>query len=295
MKLGVLIVTYNRLEYLKKLIEIYIGDSNINYLVIVDNNSNDGTSEYLRSLNPLTAHYKYFHLPRNIGGSGGFYYGLNYMKDLDIDWIYLSDDDAYPQGSMFSNFKNRAQFINSSNISAVCTSVVNNGKYDLNHRRYIKKGLLSIKEIPTSIQDYKKKEFEIDIYSFVGIFLNKKKLSADNLPEKEYFIWYDDSEHAHQMRKYGKIICWPELVVNHDVVNSKVEINWKLFYGIRNRLHAYKKHFGFRYFLFLILKFTFRVIKKNNRTITKLYFSSFYGALMNKLGIHDIYKPGWKP
>ena len=49
MKLGVLTVTFNRLQDLKKLLNIYDGDTAIDQLVIVNNNSNDGTKEFLDS------------------------------------------------------------------------------------------------------------------------------------------------------------------------------------------------------------------------------------------------------
>lgn len=298
MKLGVLTVTFNRLRDLKKLLSIYDGDAAIDQLVIVNNNSNDGTKEYLDTISLNIKAVKIFHLEENTGGSGGFHYGLNYMKDLDLDWIYLSDDDAFPEHKFFSDFKKRASGVDTYKISAICASVIDNDEFDLYHRKYLSKKGLKIKFLPTNIEDYENKEFEIDLFSYVGIFINNEKLTAKNLPEKDYFIYVDDTEHSLQLREIGKILCWPELRVVHNTserVNFKK--NWRHFYEYRNRLHAIKKHFGILMFLGEAGRLTLTIIKsgvKGDIKYMMLYACSLMGGLFNTLGKHNKYKPGWK-
>lgn len=291
MKLGVLIVTFNRLKELKKLLLIYKASEAIDYLVIVNNKSTDGTTEYLEQLNQK--HIKIFNLEENTGGSGGFHYGLNFMKDLDLDWVYLSDDDAFPESDIFSEFKKKIAERNINFISAICTSVIDNGQYDLNHRRCLKRNWLQVKEVDSTYLDYCKEEFEINLYSFVGTFINNKKLNVSNLPEKNYFIWFDDSEHSIQLNKIGKIFCWPKLRVIHNCIFEE-GITWKNFYGMRNRLHAYKKHFGNKIFYFQCFKIIIKSIAVRNLDILKINLAAISAARNNILGIHEIYKPGWK-
>lgn len=291
MKLGVLVVTFNRLKQLKKLLLIYKTSEAFDYLVIVNNKSTDGTTEYLEQLNQPNT--KIFNLEENTGGSGGFHYGLNYMLNLDLDWIYLSDDDAFPENDIFSEFKKKIAERNTDFISAICTSVIDNGEYDLNHRRSIKRNWLQVKEVDSSYLDYCKEEFEINLYSFVGTFINKKKLNVNNLPEKNYFIWFDDSEHSIQLNKIGKIYCWPKLRVIHNSIYEE-GITWKAFYGVRNRLHAYRKHFGNKIFYFKCFKIILISIVFINIDILKINYAAITAARKNILGIHEIYKPGWK-
>ncbi len=298
MKLGVLTVTFNRVDDLRKLLDIYDGDGAIDQLVIVNNNSNDGTKEFLDSLNLNINSVKIFHLEENTGGSGGFHYGLNYMKDLDLDWLYLSDDDAFPESTLFATFKRRVLGVGNAHISAICSSVINNGKYDLTHRKYLSIKCLTIKFLPTKLEDYENKEFEIDLFSYVGTFINNEMLTANNLPEKDYFIFYDDTEHALQLRELGKILCWPELKVVHNT-SEKADYgkNWKQFYGTRNRLHAIKKHFGIFMFWKEVGMVTLKIIKlgiKGDFKFSMLYANSILGALSCTLGKHNKYKPGWK-
>ena len=77
-KLGVVIVTYNRINLLQECVDHVLEQTvPFNSIIIVDNNSNDGTSNYLNSL----SNNKKIHiisLKENLGGSGGFYKGMEY-------------------------------------------------------------------------------------------------------------------------------------------------------------------------------------------------------------------------
>ena len=98
------IVTYNRLEKLKKALKCYETQTMLpKYLVIVNNCSTDGTKDYLNEWLKETSFIKkiVINTESNLGGSGGFYIGQKKALELDVDWIYLADDDAYPEDSYF--------------------------------------------------------------------------------------------------------------------------------------------------------------------------------------------------
>lgn len=295
MKLGVLVVTFNRLDKLKKLLSIYDGDKAIDKLVIVDNHSTDGTKKYLDEINLDIKSIKIFNLDKNTGGSGGFYHGLNYMKDLDLDWIYLSDDDAYPEELVFSTFKKRAENVDSKKISAICTSVINHGEYHLDHRMVTNKKVgFAIIKMWSKIKDYDKDEFELALYSFVGVFINNNKLTKNTLPEKDFFIWFDDIEHSMQFSKTGKLICWPSLRVHHDQDEGMEKISWKSYYHMRNKLFTYKKYYGNGVFNFYYFKCYIKALFNKNKNISKMFLAAMESAKKGTLGIHELYKPGWK-
>ena len=111
MKIGAVVVTFNRLEKLKKALAAFEAQTcPPAYLIVVDNGSNDGTAEYLevwKEENGQAAEVcRRIVLPmgENTGGSGGFHAGLKYaMGTPDADWIWVSDDDAYPEPDAFAN------------------------------------------------------------------------------------------------------------------------------------------------------------------------------------------------
>ena len=101
------------------------------------------------------------------------------------------------------------------------------------------------------------------------------------------------------MAKAGKIICYPEIKVNHDTpLNVDTSISWKSYYGLRNRLYSFKTIYPKRYYLCIYLKGMLNC-KKNkllnkNDEVNKLTETALKDAKKGKLGLHEIYKPGWK-
>lgn len=76
--IGVIIVTYNRLEELKIALDRSEKQSLLpDSILIVNNASNDGTKEWLTEWKDTQSTFlKYvINLHHNLGGSGGFYFG----------------------------------------------------------------------------------------------------------------------------------------------------------------------------------------------------------------------------
>lgn len=303
MDVGVVIVTFNRINELKIALNKYENQTKSpKYIIVVNNNSSDGTKEFLNEwkneINDIKKHV--ISLSENIGGSGGFNEGLAFALNLDCDWIWLADDDAYPENNALEKIEN---FYNENSrfrdVSAFCAAVINNGKYDIEHRRRLKQNRFGVKEVFIDEEEYKKQWFEIDLFSYVGCVLNKKYLNKVGITERDYFIYYDDTEHSLRLSKIGKVICIPEVKVTHDVeLQGRSIINWKNYYGSRNKLLMYKKHFPMRYFYFEytknILKYNLRKLIYRNDPYNDLMLEATKDARDNKLGLHKVYRPGWK-
>ena len=95
----IVIVTYNRLKYLQKTVfECVKTNTNI---IVVNNNSIDGTLDYLEKVKHIYENIYVFNLEKNIGGSGGFAFGISKAIEYGADWIWVMDDDVYPvEGSL---------------------------------------------------------------------------------------------------------------------------------------------------------------------------------------------------
>ena len=229
------VVTFNRLKCLKNALDSFENQikkpSNI---IVVNNASNDGTFEYLEDWKNENSEINKIvvHKDENSGGSGGFYEGLKVAKDMDAEWIWLSDDDAYPKNDVFKLAEDYIENNDTSDISAICSKIINNGEIDTWHRRRMSKGLIKIRWENVPEKDYDDC-FELDLLSYVGCIIKKEKLLKAGLTNKDYFIWYDDSEHSIRLRKEGRIVCVPEIVTIHNVKADR-EINWKYYYAIRN-------------------------------------------------------------
>ena len=138
MNVDVVIVTYNRLEKLKKALACYENQTmTFRNMIVVNNHSNDGTFEYLERWKnmeaPFTKHV--VNMDDNLGGSGGFYAGQKYAMTLNPDWIYLADDDAYAEPDMMEQFYKFCDTHDVDKLSAICGAVYNmEGKIATYHR-----------------------------------------------------------------------------------------------------------------------------------------------------------------
>src|SRR5574344_877000 len=104
MNICVVITTYNRLDKLKIALSKYTEQTKLpKYIIVVNNNSNDGTKEYLDKWSKTKDKIirQVINLKENTGGSGGFYTGLKASLNTVCDWVWVSDDDAFPQKDCF--------------------------------------------------------------------------------------------------------------------------------------------------------------------------------------------------
>ena len=88
------IVTYNRKELLKECIEALLKQ---NYkkcdVLVIDNASTDGTKSYIEEL-LKNKRVIYKNTGANLGGAGGFNYGMKEAYNLGYEYIWVMDDDC---------------------------------------------------------------------------------------------------------------------------------------------------------------------------------------------------------
>ena len=91
-KVAAVVVTYNRKELLKECIEALKASTCSVDIIIVDNNSTDGTKEYIADLIGKDVIYK--RLKKNLGGAGGFSAGMKYAVKKGYEYVWIMDDDT---------------------------------------------------------------------------------------------------------------------------------------------------------------------------------------------------------
>lgn len=306
MIVDVVMVTYNRLEKLRKALDSYDNQTkSFRNLIVVNNHSTDGTTEFLDEWKSKPAQFAKFviNTQENLGGSGGYYLGQKKAVELGAEWAFLADDDAYTEPDMMEVFYRYASDHEISKLSAVCGAVFHpDGTIDFNHRsRFITKGRRFVYRIPSRQEDYHNQDFEIDSLSYVGSFINVEALRKTGLVDQNFFIYWDDSEHSMRLKEYGKIICVPAIKIVHDdmgagLANAKPPIvSWKDYYLERNEMVFYKRHF------LLVALHKTRILfleklkgKKRGNPYAEVNWQAVKDAWLGKLGKHELYKPGWE-
>lgn len=295
--IAVVIVTFNRLQLLKEVLNAFENQTVMpEHIIVVNNASSDGTKEYLTEWSQEKTYVEILNLPENLGGSGGFYEGTKEAVRIGADWVWVSDDDAVPERDAIEKAKKHIKSIKNPNkISAICAAIYTDGKIAESNRNYREKKFYQYKlrEVPT--ETYQKKYFEVNCFSYVGVLINSTKLEKVGLIHQEYFIWLDDVEHSWRLNDVGKIICFPDIKVDHRANKADYAlVSWKTYYGYRNDLLMLKEHASARYYFFKKMRIFSKGLKSKNPVYFKVCKDAIHDADNNITGKHSVYAPGWK-
>lgn len=259
-KVAAVVVTYNRLEKLKKVLASLESQTRLpQMLVIVNNAATDGTAEYLQEYAQRFAlsdsiQLDIVTLEKNEGGAGGFSAGMRRSYELGADYAWIFDDDGYPEpdalDKLVLGYDNAVAELGP-DVPFACSMV-----------KFID-GTISEMNNPIPTWDWgrlKAKGLDIVMVSrcsFVSVLIPRWVMEAFGLPYKEYFIWFDDAEYTLRITKACPGVQVLDSVVLHDMgVNRGVNFSmideknaWKFSCGVRNEASYHLHHEGFYQYL----------------------------------------------
>lgn len=215
-----IVLTYNRIALLKECISSLRNQSlPLDQILVVNNGSTDGTPEWLAAQEDLLV----FNMPSNIGGSGGFVKALSEAYALDYDWIWILDDDAFPEKNCLRKLKEVAGKKQSRHI-VLAPLVIEGDRIDHEHRGFIDFNKIKFPlQVTTSDQVIRDADpvMQITFASFIGMFISREVISEVKFPDPSYFIFQDDLEYCIRINKAGyPIFLVKEAVVHHKKIGT---------------------------------------------------------------------------
>lgn len=287
-KIAAVVVTFNRLEKLKKVLSSLEAQTRLpDQLVIVNNAATDGTDSFLKE---YAANFKYSDsvqldivtLEKNEGGAGGFSAGMRRAYEIGCDYAWIFDDDGYPEpdalDKLFKGYGDAVAELGP-DVPFACSLV-----------KFID-GTISEMNNPIPTWDWgrlKAKGLDIVLVSrcsFVSVLIPRWVMEAFGLPYKEYFIWFDDAEYTLRIARACPGVQVLDSVVLHDMgVNRGVNFGmineknvWKFLYGARNEASYHLHHEG----LYPYLRFC-AMVRNNMRrgNVDKKLQRQVYGKLL---------------
>lgn len=300
MNICAVIVTYNRLDKLKKCLDAYHDQTRkLDKIIVVDNASSDDTKTYLKEWKSRDDGYEkiVLTLDKNYGGSGGFNRGIKKAMEVGFDWLWIGDDDAYPNKDAFETLENKIK--ENPELKVICSEVNTKNGIDCQHRRTLVKNIRKYPlEVKSNLDDYKKESFRINVFSFVGSVLKWDVVKKCGLPREDFFIWFDDTEYAFRVNERFDIFCFPQIKVFHDDEQScsTTTNSWKAYYGERNRLEAYSLHFTRKEFKWYLMRYKLGILKAKiiNPFYSKCRKDGLKDFKNKRFGVSAKYKPGTK-
>jgi GT2 family glycosyltransferase len=206
-----LVLTRNRRELLLEcLAALQRQTAPVDRVVVVDNASTDGTEEAVRALD-LGERLVYRRLERNVGGAGGYSVGVETARELDVDWIWIMDDDAEPRDDTLERLLAAPAAADPGTAGLASAVVVPEGEVDTLHR-----GLTGrfLRALPP--EEYRPgNHVDLGFSSFVGLLVAARVARAEDPPRADFFIWADDVEYTIRMRRHGRVVLVPESEIVH--------------------------------------------------------------------------------
>lgn len=306
------IVTYNRINELKKSIKSLLNQKNMpTKILVVDNHSNDGTQTFMLDEYGDSDIVIYERLKSNLGGSGGFSYGVKKALEYSTDWIALSDDDAFYDENYFYELSKKANKY--PDVKCFCGEVIDsNNNIQLSQRQRIT-NWNTLRRQNIDIKEYRKEYFYCDTSTFVGSTVSTNLIKKMGLPRNDFFIWIDDIEYSCRIRQYSKIMTIPAAKIYHKNTVSQLKeaknifgrniLNdgYKTYYGFRNsiklrNLYSKNKLVAWTYTTSLLfLNYFLIVCNKNYKgckfKLIKMFSQAYYDGYFNKLGKNNNYLP----
>lgn len=230
-KVAAIVITFNRLGFLKEIIEALKNQTHkLDEIFVINNSSSDGTGEWLASQSGITVITQ-----ANLGSSGGQYTGFKAAFDAGYDWVWTMDDDVVPEPDCLE------VLINHEDKSLIRTPlrILPDGKPFFNDA--IDYNLTNpFRSIWNEI--YTEKDLKSDITPAIGItfegpLIHRCIIEKAGFPEKDFFIYGDDTEYFIRAWKSGaKIAVFKNARLNRKLMpgNPEAGFTWKHYYMVRN-------------------------------------------------------------
>jgi len=283
------IITHNRLDCLKKCLKCCLESTHpFDGIVVVNNDSTDGTSEYLEGMRESTGID--FVSQENAGAAGGWHAGMTYAFRLGYDAVYLLDDDCFLTPDTFTNLFNRFKELGRP-ADLVLTS------YALSTDGKPCGPLLDIARRGSNFQiaQYPDREsvpslkISNDIYFnwghfMLGVFISKSVADHVGLPDPKFFIRGEDYEYALRCYKSVRIGCCLDSVVIHGTPVCAGLPHQKNYYQIRNHIYINRLYFpswknSIPARIAKILALSFSDTVRNRAFDYKLMLAAIYGVI----------------
>lgn len=276
--ISIIVVGYNSKKDLRECFDsIYTSTYEKYRIIFVDNDSSDGSLEYVKNKYPNIITIK----NKNTGYAGGNNVGINKAIDLKSKYVFLLNPDTIIDKNCLGNLIKKAddgtilQPLILLNVDSKNTDLINTTGGHLNFLGF------------SYCSDYKRnraeaKEKDLAIASGAAAFIPTTIFNKIGLFDESFFMYHEDVDLFWRARLMGfNIRLIPDSIVWHKYSFSKNRN--KMFYAERNRLLFLYHNFSFKYRLLIfpaflineIMIILYSIISGWGWAKLKAYFSFF--------------------
>lgn len=257
--IAAVVVTYNRRALLKDCIDRLLAQKNAACdILVVDNASTDGTPDMVAAMTDSRVRYRC--TGENLGGAGGFHFGMRWAVEDGYERVWLMDDDTLPEPDALAAL-------------LAADAAHGDGCGWLSSRALAPDGTdqpmnLQRKTMYRDIDGFDAAEVPAVMASFVSLFLRTEAVRQFGLPIAEFFIWSDDWEYTRRISRAKPCYVIPASRVVHAMQNPgvvniarDVPARWARYrYFYRNDVVLYRRE-GLSGWLWLLAKDSWHTVQ----------------------------------
>ncbi|AOW19506.1 glycosyltransferase family 2 protein [Urechidicola croceus] len=215
MKIYIVIVTYNGMNWLKKCLDSVLNSSIPLEIVIIDNNSSDATVSFIKNNYPEIV---LFEQNQNLGFGAANNLGISYALKKSSDFIFLLNQDAFlykdTVETLIEVYKKNNDF---GIISPIHLNGVGNN-FDFNFLNYLKKNKKILFDALKN--NYTKSIYEVPFVNAAAWLLPRKTIESVGGFDPLFFHYGEDDNFCQRILYHKfKIGVVPKAYINHDREN----------------------------------------------------------------------------
>ncbi|MBQ7887868.1 MAG: glycosyltransferase family 2 protein [Clostridia bacterium] len=258
------VVTHNRKALLEKCLAHLLKQSAVCDVLLVDNASTDGTGEWAQAFAASHERVHYRNTGANLGGAGGFSFGMRWAVEAGYSHVWIMDDDTLPEQDALARLLEADELLGGEYGFLSSVVLWTDGRECRMNRQKLKKAYYERVEL------LEHGVILAEQATFVSCLFRAEVIERAGLPIKEFFIWGDDIEYTRRLSVRMKLPCY--LVGKSRVVHAMKENNGSSIaadmprrisrynYAFRNENYLYRQE-GVRGFVFYTAKCALNLLR----------------------------------
>ena len=254
-----IVVTYNRKALLGECVKSLLRQiPAVPDILVIDNASTDGTGEALAPLVDSGA-VRYANTGRNLGGAGGFQYGMRLAVRLGYEYLWIMDDDSMPEPTALKALMDAARESGDFGFLSGRALWTDGSPCLMNRQRDLRMN---------NIADYAPRRVPCGAATFVSLLVPARVVRQVGLPIGEFFIWADDLEYTRRIsRRFPCYVVTDSVTVHKCATNNGGNISTdeasrieRYRYAYRNEVYVYRRE-GLRGIARLLMRTPLHILR----------------------------------
>jgi len=234
-KLFVIILNYNGKDTIKSCLDsVFCSDYPNFEIVVIDNNSKDGSLELAKNL------YSKFHFIKNesnLGFSAGNNMGIRFALEKMADYVFLLNNDATLEKDTLSKLICSAKNSKAGIFSPIILN--DNGNIWFSGGKII---WTRMRTVHINKKPNKKNSYSTQYVTGCAMLIKKEVFKKIGLLSEDYFLYYEDTDFCLRAKKEGfNSMIVPEAKVKH-FEKSELYLSNKIYWLVFSGLIFFEKN-----------------------------------------------------